>query len=232
MLWGQLAHKRTTKRRERWLGRFCWSLRRGLVLFTAIAVQTHGFEMRERQIFWKLVKNLLVETYSGKGCIIIHLEVFPFWVEGRRKKISKNSVSAVIQTLPTDSLPWVARPLWDIRIHSSIHLSVISSVAFRSFVHSFVLSFFRDLFPSSIRSFFHSFVCLFCPFVLNSATHSKICFSLNCLFTLITWSVNLSTIIFLYSLKEWQAWLLGLLGWEIHSRYLPHGWFSSLLRRH
>ena len=73
MLWWKLSFKWATKRRERWLGRFCWSIGTSLVLFTAIAVQTEGFEMQEKQLFWKLVKNVLVEPKSGKGCLIIHL---------------------------------------------------------------------------------------------------------------------------------------------------------------
>lgn len=73
MLWWRLSFKWATKRRERWLGRFCWSIGRSLVLFTAIAVQTEGFEMQEKLLFWKLVKNVLVEPKSGKGFLIIHL---------------------------------------------------------------------------------------------------------------------------------------------------------------
>lgn len=73
MLWWKLSFKWATKRRERWLGWFCWSIGRSLVLFTAIAVQTEGFEMQEKLLFWKLVKNVLVEPKSGKDFLIIHL---------------------------------------------------------------------------------------------------------------------------------------------------------------
>lgn len=66
MLWGLLAYERAATRRERWLGRFCWSIRRGLVLFTAIAVQTHWFEMRDQPIYWKLVINVLVKQKSER----------------------------------------------------------------------------------------------------------------------------------------------------------------------